>query len=51
MLEESTYNNAYKIVNTRIKLIAYFVDIAFNNFIANIEAIEAGTYNKRINRR
>ncbi|AIL47809.1 dGTP triphosphohydrolase [Elizabethkingia anophelis] len=48
LLEESTYNNAYKIVNTRIKLIAYFVDIAFNNFIANIEAIEAGTYNKEL---
>jgi len=34
-----------KIVNIRIKLIAYFVELAYNNFESHLEKIENGNYN------
>jgi len=37
-----------KIANIRILLIQKLVDLASNNFIENIEGIEAGTYNKEL---
>ncbi|WP_407534869.1 dGTP triphosphohydrolase [Elizabethkingia miricola] len=48
LLKSDNYNSAYKIVNTRIKLIAYFVNLAFENFIEKIDSIEKGTYNKEL---
>lgn len=35
-------------VNFRVLLISYFVKLALKNFIANIEAIDNGTYNKEL---
>lgn len=48
LLDNKYHNNTYKIVNTRIKLIAYFVELAFRNFIENLENIELGLYNKEL---
>ncbi len=48
LLNNEHHNDTYKIVTTRIKLIAYFVDKAFQNFINNIDEIEKGLYNKEL---
>lgn len=41
-------NDSFKIVNIRIKLIQYFVDLAFEKFIKNLNLIEKGEYNKEL---
>lgn len=41
-------NDSFKIVNIRIKLIRYFVDLAFKNFKNNLDLIETGNYNKEL---
>lgn len=38
-------NNAKSIVNFRVALISYFIKLVINNFINNLEKIDAGTYN------
>lgn len=48
LLNNQHHNDTYKIVNTRIILIAYFVRIAFKNFIENLDRIEQGIYNKEL---
>lgn len=48
LLVDKDQNNTYKIVNVRIKLIAYFVNLAFNNFINNLDKIEIGEYNQEL---
>ena len=37
-----------KDVNFRVGLISYFVKLALNNFLLNLEAIDKGTYNKEL---
>lgn len=41
-------NSNTKIVNIRIKLIGYFVDLAYRNFENSLSEIEAGNYNKEL---
>lgn len=41
-------NDSFKIVNIRIKLIQYFVNLAFEKFIENLDLIEKGEYNKEL---
>lgn len=46
--DDKLTNNNTKIVNIRIQLISYFVNLAFNNFESNLEKIEKGKYNKEL---
>lgn len=41
-------NDSFKIVNIRIQLIQYFVNLAFKNFNENLDLIEKGEYNKEL---
>lgn len=46
--DDKLTNNNTKIVNIRIKLISYFVKLAFKNFMDNLDLIENGNYNKEL---
>lgn len=48
ILTDKFQDETYKIVSARIKLIAYFVKISFDNFINNLDRIENGTYNEEL---
>lgn len=46
--ENKLLNSNSKMVSIRIKLIQYFVDLAYKNFDENLSKIENGTYNKEL---
>lgn len=46
--DNSALDVSYKIVQIRINLIQYFVNLAFENFENNLDNIEKGEYNKEL---
>lgn len=46
--DDKFLNDNTKIVNIRISLISYFVDLAYENFESNLDLIEKGEYNKEL---
>ncbi len=48
IIDNSYYDAKTKMVKIRIALIQYFVDLAYDNFIKNLDSIEQGNYNKEL---
>ncbi|MBB5637036.1 dGTPase [Pedobacter cryoconitis] len=46
--DDDLLNSNTKIVNIRIKLIGYFVDLAYKNFEENLDKIENGEFNEEL---